>query len=265
MPVAQSRAWTGSAQIVAEQAGIKTQPILVVVAAPAPGVILVDDDQVVVDVAALEPADAPSFDSLYRVTLRTALSVEDPFLQSVVAIAGEAIETAPRSQRDNRRLQTGSTRRASARPRRRRAVRPVHRRGRDPGRRRRHLRRDPDRHVVDLHAKSGRHGPRRHVGIRGCPELGPGSRRRAPCGGGPCPSPERAADGRGAVRIRPVHLEVQGRGAGPPDRAVGATGGLHRAQPEPRHRLGQRRPAPIRGQRRDQGLAHGRRGSHCLV
>lgn len=86
----------GSAQITAEVAGIEASPILVVVAEPAPGVKLVTDEQVVVDIAPVDPNAEPSFENQFTATLkRDDVQVGDRLIgNGGRAIAGEVVAVA---------------------------------------------------------------------------------------------------------------------------------------------------------------------------
>lgn len=87
----------GSAQVIAEVDGVRSAPILVIVARPAAGVTLIADDQVVVDVAPLELEARPSFENLLAVTLKgPAPKVGDRLLGTGEReVAGEVVATAP--------------------------------------------------------------------------------------------------------------------------------------------------------------------------
>jgi hypothetical protein len=83
----------GSAQITAEVSGIRSEPILVLVATPAPGVVLVDDGAVVSGPTAIDPGAQRSTRRSYRVWLRGAAPAVGARLIGTGAtpIAGEVV------------------------------------------------------------------------------------------------------------------------------------------------------------------------------
>jgi 6-phosphogluconolactonase (cycloisomerase 2 family) len=88
----------GSAQIVATAEGVRSAPLLGLVAAPAPGVRLVDDADVLSNPVDTTPTAAPSFTNTYRVTLaaRVAPAVGQRFFSTGSrAVAGEVQAVQP--------------------------------------------------------------------------------------------------------------------------------------------------------------------------
>jgi hypothetical protein len=89
---------SGSAQIVATAEGVRSAPLLGLVAAPAPGVRLVDDVDVLSNPVDTDPTAAPSDTNTYRVTLaaRVAPVVGERFFSTGSrAVAGEVQAVQP--------------------------------------------------------------------------------------------------------------------------------------------------------------------------
>jgi hypothetical protein len=83
--VATAAAATGSAQIVAEAGGVRSAPVIALVAQPVAGALLVADAQVIGDPVEADPAAAPSTSNTYLVTLE---GVAAPALDQVLIGTG---------------------------------------------------------------------------------------------------------------------------------------------------------------------------------
>jgi hypothetical protein len=75
----------GSAQVVAAASGVRSAPVLVAVTTPAPGAILLTDDQIVGDPTESNAFAAPSFTNTYDVVLR---DVSAPPVGAIVVNTG---------------------------------------------------------------------------------------------------------------------------------------------------------------------------------
>ena len=86
----------GSGQIVAEARGVRSAPVLVSVARPAPGVLLINDSQLVGSPAAVDPGAEPSIDNAYEVLLT---GIEPPAIGTLLlgregrTVGGEVLQS----------------------------------------------------------------------------------------------------------------------------------------------------------------------------